>query len=180
MAEELRALDAGRSKAPRFAGQRIPFLEELLAEIPRGRRAFLEIKCGAEILPALEQVLADRAARERVVVIGFDADVLARAKERLAGVPMLWLRGTEKEAGTKKPLPHKAEWIRQAKARGFAGLDVHHEGLTEEFARAVKAEGLQLHVWTVNDAAVARRVAGWGAASITTDRPAAIRAALRD
>lgn len=171
--EVLRALDAGR-------GEKIPFLEELLDLVPPGRALFPEIKCGREILPALEAALRRSGKLRQVTLIGFDLEVMAEAKARLPEVPVLWLRGTEKEPAAKKPLPHRPEWAATAKSRGLDGLDVHHEGLTPEFARAVKAAGLSLHVWTVNDPAVARRAADLGVDGITTDRPDLIRKALAE
>ena len=43
---ELSALDVGSWKHPRFANERIPVLEEVLATVPKGKRIFVEIKCG--------------------------------------------------------------------------------------------------------------------------------------
>ena len=54
--DDLRALDAGRLKGRRFTGQRIPFLEEILETVPRGRTLFIEIKTPPEILPTLRRV----------------------------------------------------------------------------------------------------------------------------
>jgi glycerophosphoryl diester phosphodiesterase len=170
-AATLRALDAGR-------GERIPFLEELLDLAPAGCGLFLEIKCGGEILPVLEALLRQSGRPGQVTIIGFDLDVVAAAKRRLPEVPVCWLRSTAKDPSTKHPLPHREEWIETARAKGLDGLDVHHEGLTADFAAAVRASGLALHAWTVNDPAEARRLASLGVASITTDRPDLILRAL--
>ena len=47
-----------------------------------------------------------------------------------------------------------------------------------EFIQAVKDAGFEMHVWTVDDPAEARRLATAGVGSITTNRPAFIRKAL--
>src|SRR6188508_1008743 len=57
--EELRALDAGSFKGAQWKGEKIPTLAEALETIPDDRRMFIEIKCGAEILPELERVLRE-------------------------------------------------------------------------------------------------------------------------
>lgn len=55
---ELRSLDAGKWKAPQFAGEKIPTLEEMLATIPPQKQVFIEVKCGPEIVPVLNRSLA--------------------------------------------------------------------------------------------------------------------------
>jgi glycerophosphoryl diester phosphodiesterase len=54
---ELRDLDAGSWKNARFAGERIPALEEILAIIPPGKRLFIEIKAGPDIVPELKRCI---------------------------------------------------------------------------------------------------------------------------
>lgn len=178
--EALRALDVGRAKDPKFSGEKIPFLEELLDLVPPGRGLFLEIKCKEEILPALEPTLRKSGRLRSLTLIGFDLDVMGAAKARFPEVAVCWIRGTDKDPVTKKPLPHPTEWIAAAKEKKLDGLDVGHEGLTARFAGAVKASGLALHVWTVDDTAEARRVAALGVDSITTNRPDVIRKALAE
>ena len=51
--DELRRLDVGSWKGPQFAGQRTATLDEMLATVPRGKRFYVEVKCGAEIVPEL-------------------------------------------------------------------------------------------------------------------------------
>ena len=53
---DLRALDAGSWKGTAWKDEKIPFLEEIIATVPAGRRLFIEIRCGPEILPELERV----------------------------------------------------------------------------------------------------------------------------
>ena len=50
--------------------------------------------------------------------------------------------------------------------------------VTLEFAAKVKAKNLKLLVWTVDDAAVARRLTAAGVDAIATNRPAWLREQL--
>ena len=43
--DELRRLDVGKWKAPKFAGEKLPTLNEMLATVPAGKRVFIEVKC---------------------------------------------------------------------------------------------------------------------------------------
>src|SRR3954469_16330395 len=58
-ADELRQLDVGKWKAPVWAGQKMPLLEELLATIPDkpGKRVFIEIKIGPEAAAPVVQAI---------------------------------------------------------------------------------------------------------------------------
>src|SRR4051812_564859 len=70
--EELKTLDAGSWKGPQWKGEKIPTLAEALATMPEGKRFFIEIKTGPEILPALEKVLKESGKKpEQLVIIGF-------------------------------------------------------------------------------------------------------------
>ena len=70
--QELRKLDVGSFKSEEFAGEPIPFLADIVETIPPGRKLYIEIKCGQEILPFLQQLLAESGKMSQVVIIGFD------------------------------------------------------------------------------------------------------------
>ncbi|MHC4205315.1 MAG: glycerophosphodiester phosphodiesterase family protein, partial [Planctomycetota bacterium] len=56
--EELLKLDVGSFKSEEYAGEQIPFLADIVETIPRGRKLYVEVKCGQEILPHLKELLA--------------------------------------------------------------------------------------------------------------------------
>lgn len=165
----LRRLDVGRHKDPRFTGERIPYLEEVLRTVPAGRQLFVEIKCGPEILPPLADTVTRSGKRSQIVLIGFDLDTMRAAKKIMPDVPACWL--CDKRILTS----YSRSLARQAQAGGVDGLDVHWSGVTRRFIRAVKAAGLRLYIWTVDDPAQAARLKTLGADGITTNRPSRLR-----
>jgi glycerophosphoryl diester phosphodiesterase len=177
-APELRALDVGCFKAAEYAGERIPFLDEVLAALPPRRRLFVEIKCGPEVLPLLQSQIRTSGKMPQIVIIGFDLETVAASK-KLMDVPTYWLKGTEKVKDTEEWIPHDPRLVQKVRDQGLDGLDVHYAGVTPEFARAVKASGLKLSVWTVDDPQEANRLVRLGVDGITTNRPDWLRAQLQ-
>jgi len=163
-ASDLRRLDVG-SAHPRFKGERIPFLEEVLDAVPAGRKLFAEIKCGPEILPVLRETVTRSGKRSQVVLIGFDLATMKSAKEALPDIPVYWL--CDKQLWR----PSRYVLAARAKASGLDGLDVHWSGVTWSFAQAVRRAGLKLYAWTVDDPADAARLRAVGVDGITTNRP---------
>ncbi len=177
--DELRKLDVGSFKSEEYAGEKIPFLSEVVKTIPPGRRLFVEIKCGQEILPYLRELLVRSGKLSRIVIIGFDLDTVTMSKEMI-DVPTYWLRGTEKTKDTEEWIPHDPQLVQTAKDKGLDGLDVHYAGVTKEFVDAVKAAGQKLYVWTVDDPEEAARLVKLGIDGITTNRPEWLREQLKN
>lgn len=173
--EELRALDVGKWKGAKFAGEKVPTLDEMLATVPTGKTVFIEVKCGPEIVPELVRVLqASKLRAEQTPVISFNAAVIAAVKKARPDVPAYWLVGLTPKKGTAPPTA--AALIAKAREIKADGLDLSaSEVLDEAFAKAVREAGLKLYVWTVNDAEVAKRMVRLGVDGITTDRPAWLR-----
>lgn len=178
--QQLRELDAGSWKGSAWKGEKLPTLRESLAAIPDGKRVFIEIKCKEEILPALQRDLAASAAKPgQLVLIGFDLPTMERAKKLFPELPVYWLAGYKADKKTQE-YPKLDDLIRKARAAGMDGLNLDFKfPIDAEFVAQVKAAGLALYVWTVDDAAVARRLAAAGVAGITTNRPAWLREKLK-
>ena len=176
---ELRQLDVGKWKDAKFAGEKVPTLEEALATVPAGKRVFIEVKCGPEIVEELDRVLkASKLKPEQTAVISFSVDVVAAVKKARPELKVYWVVSL----APKNAKPRTAdELIAKAKEIKADGLDLSAtpQILNEAFGKEVKAAGLQLYVWTVNDVDLAKQMLAAGAEGITTDRPAWLREQLR-
>lgn len=179
--EELRKLDAGSWKGAKFAGERIPTLEEVLGSIPRGKRVFIEIKCGAEIIPELERVLAEVGKpAAATAVIGFSFEAMTAIKQALPELKVYWVQGLKRDEKTGEWTPRVDDLIAQARAAGLDGIDLKSTPpVNRESIAKAHAAGLEFYVWTVNDVAEAIRVRDAGVDGITTDRPGWLREQLQ-
>jgi glycerophosphoryl diester phosphodiesterase len=178
--DEARKIDVGSWKSAQFRGEPIPTLDSILATIPKGKRAVLEIKCGPEIVPELSRVIRESGrAPEELCIISFDFDSLAVSKKALRKIEHFFLSDYKQDvkAGA---FPKLKPLLARTKAAGFDGLNLQFKWpITKEFVSEVNSAGLKLYVWTVDDAAVARRLADAGVDGITTNKPKRLREQLK-
>jgi glycerophosphoryl diester phosphodiesterase len=180
---ELRTLDAGSWKGPQWSGERLPTLAEVLATIPDGKRLFIEIKCGSEIIGPLEKAIAAAGKKpEQMAIICFELDVLKECNRRLPGLRAYWVQNTSPgyDRKRKRSVPPPDRLIDLCQESGLDGLDLAHDSRVspEDVARAHQS-GLGFYVWTVDKAEDARRVVRLAVNGITTNRPDKIRHQLR-
>src|SRR5262249_54505924 len=103
--KQLRALDIGSWKDPKWHAERMPTMDEVLAVVPEGKKVFLELKSGPEIVPAMAKVIAaSHVSPDQIVIISFHADALAASKKALPHLKTLWLTSMQKKKdGTPPP-----------------------------------------------------------------------------
>ena len=175
--KELRELDVGSWKHEKFKGTKIPTIAEEFATIPKGKKIFVEVKCGKEIVPHLvEEIAKSKLKTEQVVLICFKQEVVKAFKQAIPNNKAYWLSGFKKnEDGVWKPtLETVLATLKDTKADG---LDSHH-GIPASAAKKIMKEGYEWHAWTVNDVAIAKKLKALGIHSITTDRPGLIKSSL--
>ena len=179
---ELRTLDAGRWKAEHFADERLPTFAEVLAAVPPGKRFFIELKTGPEIVPVLaEELTAWNGDRGLLTIIAFDADTVAACKRALPDIRAHWLTSFKEDKATGAWRPTAEQIAATVKACGADGVGMQGQRkvIDEGFVGRLEAEGVgEFHVWTVDSPDDARAFRQLGAMGITTNRPAFIRAAL--
>lgn len=175
---ELRTLDVGTWKGIQWAGTRIPTLEEVLATIPNGGQLFLEVKCGPEIVPVLLARLEEAGlAKDQVTVISFEEAVIRKFKKAAPDRPASWLCSIKKRNGSVRPT--LATILETLDTIGADAVSTSaRDGISREFVAGLRKQGFPHHVWTVNDAATARKFLELGSRTITTDRPGALRAEM--
>jgi len=167
--EELKKLDVGAYRGEEFIGTTIPTIAEVFATIPRGKKIYIEIKCGNEILPTLlDEIKRSGLKDEQVVVICFKKQVIQKLKAEAPQYKAYWLCSIKYKSGKHHPSPESVlKTLKEIKADGLSSS----KAVSEEFIENIMAKGFEYHVWTINTVKEARSFKSWGAKSITTDVP---------
>ncbi|MCK3683515.1 glycerophosphodiester phosphodiesterase [Maribellus sp. YY47] len=168
--KELRKLDAGKWKDEKYTGEKIPFVEEVLKNIPKGRYLVIEIKTGPEIMPVLEKAIKKSGKAKQVKFIAFNWESIVAAQKAFPKNDCYWLTSVEKDLDAK---------ISECAAVGLKGVDVNSKLVTSENMAKAKELGLDVWCWTVDSPEEAKRVADLGVSSITTNRPGWLREQLK-
>lgn len=159
-------LDAGCWFAAGFAGERMPTLDEVAGTCLQLRMAVnIEIKPspGREALTGAR--VAQQAARlwkggeAAPLLSSFSYEALRAARDAEPSLPRGLLF---------KTLP--PDWRDQVASLGCVSLHIAHRTLDESVVAMIKAEGLRILTYTVNETGRARQLAAWGVDSICTDR----------
>jgi glycerophosphoryl diester phosphodiesterase len=160
---ELRRLDVGSWKSAAYQNERLPFLEEVIATIPDQGKLLVEIKCGPEILPALQQIVEDSPKKDRLIFIGFGWETILAAKNRFPGHLCYWVSEDKAEVSDK---------IKACADNGLDGIDLYYKIIDVKTIEQAHRSGLEVLCWTVDDPADARQLIDLGVTGITTNRPA--------
>ena len=171
---ELKQLDVGATHGVAFNGTRIPTIAEVFATIPQGKKIFIEVKCGAEIIPTLlNEIDQSGLTQEQIVVISFNKQVIQQLKIKAPQYKASWLCSFNKqETGEITPaLATVLKTLKQIQADGLSS----NTAVPASVIEAVSQQGYEWHVWTINDLKTARRMQALGVLSITTDVPGSMR-----
>ncbi len=145
--------------------ERIPSLGEVLDLVGRRARVYVEIK-GRDVEPMVAAVL--RGAGADCAVHSFDHAAIGRMRELAPEIP----RGLLFDSGTRPD-------VAAAAARyGARDLWPHWSLVDATMISAARSAAARLIAWTVNDPAIARRLAAAGADALCTDDLPGIRASL--
>lgn len=174
---ELRKLDVGTWKGKRYKGEKIPTLVEVLKTIPDGKRLYIEIKCGPEIIPALARDLKSAGKKpEQTAIIGFSFATMTKIKRELPKLDVYWVIGLKQNKTTKRWKPSLGEILKKTKAANLRGVHLSDKPvITKAYVTKLHETGLRVGVWTVNDLKAARRLQSAGVDGLTTDRPGWLR-----
>lgn len=196
---QLRKLDTGSWKGNEWAGEQIPSIEEVFSIVPAGKKIFIEIKCGIEIIgPLSHEILRSKLKPKQIIAISFDENVISQVKKQIPYIKALWLLSIkkDKEAGEWSPsIEHILRVLGESNANG---LSVNAASLlspagafnpasantgTGDFSvqaltRLLRENKKEFHVWNVNDLDTAFYFQKLGVDFMTTDRPKWLRERL--
>lgn len=163
----LSRLDAGSHFDPRFAGERVPLLRDLLRLCcEHGIGVNLELKVAkgrdpeALAAQALRELAAHGPAPARVLVSSFDEAALVACRARDANVQLGLICETcpDDLAATHDRLQ-------------LATLHCDWQTLERHDVERTQALGLEVYAWTVNQPDQAQTLWDWGVSGVITDCP---------
>lgn len=168
--------DGGVTYPFRGSNVAIPTLDEVLEALPSAR-LIVEVKAGAAQVP-LFAAIRRFAAEDRVVIAGMyrrDRSLFPSYRGPVSASTedvrrfYLWHR-----MGLGRWLPPKADVVQVPET--WDGRRV----VTRRFVKDLRASGIPVHVWTVDDSEAMHRLLDWGVAGILTDRPDILASVLHE
>lgn len=163
----------------RVAGEEpVPLFEELLERFPETRWN-IDVKAEAALLPLLD-LIARTGAWDRICVGSFSEARVVRA-QRLAGPRLATSYGTRGVLNLRlRSWGMPAALRRSAVAAQVPEVQSGVRVVDHRFVRAAHARGLQVHVWTVNEAEHMHRLLDLGVDGIMTDHIDTLRKVMED
>jgi Glycerophosphoryl diester phosphodiesterase len=158
----LRTLDAGSLKSARYKGEKIPFLSELIETVPEGKKLIIEIKCDRSVFPALKQIVKKSGKKKQLVFIAFDWETIVEAKKIFSKNECYWLSGSQSLVLQKWP---------EITKNSLDGINLSYKIIDDGLMLKAKQASIKVLSWTVDDPAVAKRLADLGVVAITTNKP---------
>ncbi len=177
--DQLKTLDVGSWKDVRFAGERMPTLDEAL-QCARGRvRLNLDIKNQDALLPTLDALRSYRMM-DSVVLSGCTWRQVLAVREEEAHLPVLLnvdrMVGILAYNGWKRTA--LALLLFQSRLSGAIGINLVHRYVTPEVVNRSLRVDKPVWTWTVNSPKRAQTLTEMGVASITSNHPDRILLAL--
>jgi glycerophosphoryl diester phosphodiesterase len=143
-----------------------------LADVLRLTRGLIVVQIEMKSGPVAPIVRAIQAAHatEWAILASFHAGLVAEARDLAPAIPRMLI-----SEGRAAP----AVLVRHLAACGASGLSVNREAIrSAAWIGHFHARGYAVWSWTVNDPAVAKKLAGWGVNALLGDDPALLKSTL--
>lgn len=171
---ELKALDAGSWFDEKFAGTRIPTLNETFEAVGDNLYINVEIKTFSQDGDGTEDALArcidNHKMSERVIVSSFNPYVLKRFRSIAPDIPIGYLL---------HPMSPIKEPYKILPPTEYEALHLFHEMVNDEQMTFAKEHNLFVNCWTVNETDIALRLKATGVNCVMTDYPDLMIEALK-
>lgn len=142
--------------------QKIPLLEDVLKLFLTQRNTRISIQPKVDCVAEAIQIIRSLNAMH---IVGFNdgnLELMSKVNALEPSIPVFWDRPARTDLTNDLAI---------AKEKGFEALVINSAGITEEKVKAVKAAGLEVGAWTVNDPQEMKTLLGLGIERLYTDYP---------
>jgi glycerophosphoryl diester phosphodiesterase len=172
--EKVQTLDAGSWFDARYAGERVPHLDDVMrVALETELRLAIELKpCPGRARATTMVVLIEMAKKwpegtEPPLISSFDVESLEIAAQLQPPWPRCFIMPDWRD-----------DWREIVEKVGASAVSMDEKALTEERVAAFRSVEMPLLAYTLTDPARAKELLGWGVSAVYADRPRAILAHL--
>jgi glycerophosphoryl diester phosphodiesterase len=178
--DELKELDAGSWFDPKFKGEKIPALEEVIDALPDTTIIIIELKEGSHQSPGIEEDVIEIIRRnkiaDRVILKSFNQEVLQRLRKSAPEIPLCYVYAFR--------LPFLGIVVDKGISFGsifkinVEYLQPHRLLLSRSFVEKAHECGYKVISWGVNSPNQIMKAIDYGVDGIETDYPNRVRMLL--
>jgi glycerophosphoryl diester phosphodiesterase len=176
--EELKVVDVAYQFRQKFnltltqcPRQTLPLLEEVLALFSNNSQTKISIQPKVDCVKEAVDIVTKMGITEKVGFNDGNLKYMMMVKALSPKIRVFWDR------------PHDSnidEDIRIAKSHQFEALVINEKGITAEKIQKVKAAGIEMGAWTVNDTETMKRLIRLGVQRLYTDEPQKLKILSED
>jgi glycerophosphoryl diester phosphodiesterase len=151
--------------------ERIPLLNEAIAVVMKQKRTHLSIQPKTDIVADAIAIINAARAQKMVGFNDGNLKLMSDVKRLAPRIPVFWDRPANSDID---------DDIRIAKEKGFEALILNYKGITPEKISKVKAAGMEVGAWTVNEREDMKALLKMGVERIYTDDPAGLIGVMKE
>lgn len=164
---EIRKLDAGAWKDPKYKGEPVPTIQEI-ADVVRGKATIMfDLKAEGQGEAIAAWLAESGFPKDQVILAPWTDEEGVALRKHVRDVPMIRLT-------SKLPTDTFDDaYFAQMREKGFSGFSINWLNLSEAFVKAAHKNGMKVYVWTINDAPDIAGAVLMGVDGVVTDDSAA-------
>ncbi len=170
--DEIMHLDAGSWRDPKFSGERVPLLDELLSTVSGQAQLVIELKVGKDWVPGVVSLVSRHCAFDWTVASAFEWEVLETVRREVPRWRTTWLTTFEDLS------PDEA--ISRCVNAGIDTIAPRASRIDAGFVRKAHAAGLFVRAWGIADdtGPGLQRLMAAGVDGVTTNHPNVLKEML--
>ena len=134
----------------------------ILDALPMDKVLVVEVKCGSEVIPAMQKAISESGKLAQCSFISFGWETICDIQKAFPDNDCYYLKMTPIGLSNK---------IEQSAEVGLKGVNLYHKIINQKVVSKAQGLGIEVLAWTVDDPEVFKKLKRLGVKAITTNKP---------